>query len=213
MIALKFSLYASTPNDDALELSRSVQSSAQSHNVIWFAPKDGETAVGTSGAGNAEYALGKDLSGATRPCIRFEVTRAEHVSSNKSSGNLVTTQEFTWPTREAVLRLDQVTFPANAVAYRHIHAGAGFRYLTIGGLEIDTGQHQQLMQPGDNWFEDVNSPVKATAKDGCVSQFIRAMIIPVEFKGKTTINILDPKDAAKPTLQSNHRFIDQVIAL
>lgn len=122
-------------------------------------------------------------------------------------------ETFEFPDARAVLRLDQVTFPAGAVAYRHVHSGAGIRGLVEGGLEIRSDHDVTDMVPGDAWFEDADSPVQATAIDGTTSSFVRAMVLPAAFIGKPTLRYLDPGDAEKPRLQENRRFVDHPVML
>jgi len=113
----------------------------------------------------------------------------------------------------AILRLDQVDFPPAAVAYRHTHPGAGIRYLVHGNLHIQSDHAEQQMNEGQAWFEDADSPVRATAGSNAPSCFVRLMLLPMEFEGKPTLKILDPDDAAKPRLQTNTRYFDQRVEL
>jgi len=122
-------------------------------------------------------------------------------------------EQFDLSAATVCLRLDQVTFPPGACAYRHTHPGPGIRYLTKGSLDIQADDHVSLKQPGDAWFEDAESPVKAVASPTEVSSFVRAMVLPMEYEGKPTILILDPADDAKPKLQNSRRFFDQRITL
>ena len=108
-----------------------------------------------------------------------------------------------------LLRLDEVAFPPGAQAYRHVHPGAGFRHLRRGQLHLEADDHAFDAYPGDTWFEATNSPVRATASDEVSeTRFVRCMVLPPEFEGKPTINILDPKDAARPKRQVTHRHVD-----
>jgi len=134
-------------------------------------------------------------------------------ASSSPTTDLLLAQEFSWPENEFVLRLDQVSFPEGGIAYRHIHAGAGIRYLASGQLQIQSDHHEQGIEVGASWFEDVNSPVKAVAKGRGVTRFVRALVLPLAFEGKSTINYLNSEDAEKPKLQSNHRFFDQIVRL
>ena len=136
-----------------------------------------------------------------------------HFARHPAPDHAILATTCDWPSGECILRLDTVTFPAGAIAYRHVHAGAGTRYLLRGGLEIRDDDHVEHMLPGDAWFEGANSPVRATAMDGETSQFIRAMVLPLEFEGKPTITFLNSDDFDKPKLQTNHRFFDQRITL
>lgn len=214
MLNLKFSLYEYQLNNIDTDKLASQQFSGLIHSATWFALNEAEKQNVEAGAGSGVYSNQIELPKPSIPssrALRFEIRETKDTAELHASSLLLASQKFTWPDRKAVFRLDQVTFPPNTVAYRHIHSGAGFRHLTAGGLNIDTGAHQQDMAPGDSWFEDINSPVRATAISGCVSQFIRAMLIPLELHGTPTIKILSPEDAAKPTLQKNHRFVDQII--
>lgn len=214
MKQLRFSLYEHTNViDDSAALAQS-NFVAPSHNAIWIAPTKEELSQGLVGSGNAYYLAHEDLTIKLRTLqnvLRFEVVIDQGEPHRHAGCKLLSSSIFSWPDHEAILRFDQVTFPSEAVAFRHIHSGAGFRYLTMGGLEIDAGDHQEHMRPGSMWFEGIDSPVTATAISGATSQFIRCMIIPVEFEGKPTIKILNNEDAIKPTLQKNHRFFDQKV--
>lgn len=113
----------------------------------------------------------------------------------------------------AILRLDQVDFPPKAIAYRHTHPGAGIRYLVHGSLHIQSDHAEQQMEQGQAWFEDADSPVKATAGSNSAACFIRLMLLPMKFEGQPTLNTLDPVDAAQPRLQTNTRYFDQRVEL
>ena len=111
------------------------------------------------------------------------------------------------------LRLDQVSFPPGARAYRHVHPGPGIRYLTKGSLEIRSDHGVENIAMGEAWFEDANSPVLAVAASDQPTAFVRAMILPLQFLGKPSISYLDSSDDDKPKLQTNKRFFDQPIEI
>jgi hypothetical protein len=134
-------------------------------------------------------------------------------AGNEANERAILTADFDWDLKDCILRLDTVTFPKGAVAYRHVHAGAGMRYLARGALEVQSDQHTEHMAPGDAWFEAANSPVRATGSKAEISQFIRALILPAEYIGKPTITLLNSEDFDKPKLQTNHRFFDQRISI
>jgi len=118
------------------------------------------------------------------------------------------------PDGPAILRLDEVCFPVGAVAHRHTHAGAGIRYLVRGSLRIEADDHTQIMTVGDCWFEASNTPVRAVAlHEQGMTSFVRAMVIPAIFAGKSTFSLMDPADADLPRLQVTHRHIDLPIQL
>ena len=131
----------------------------------------------------------------------------------ESPGNRRLTGSFEFAAPHAILRLDQVTFPSQAVAWRHVHPGAGIRCLVEGGLEIRSDHDTQMMAPGQAWFEAADSPVQATAIEGTTSSFVRAMVLPEGFAGQPTLRFLDPADAEKPRLQENSRFVDHRVTL
>lgn len=113
------------------------------------------------------------------------------------------------PDGRAILRVDEVCFPVGAVAYRHTHAGAGLRHLVRGSLRLEADDHTQVMACGDTWFEASHSPVRAVAlQDQGVTSFVRAMVIPATFAGKSTFSLINPADADLPRLQVTHRHID-----
>lgn len=122
-------------------------------------------------------------------------------------------QSFSTSWQEAILRLDQVDFPAGAVAYKHTHSGTGIRHLVKGGLTIDGEHGIQQMLPRDSWFEDVNSPVIATAIDSEPSCFIRLMLLPLEFEGLSTFKLVNAEDKHKPALQKNCRHFEKRIVI
>lgn len=111
-----------------------------------------------------------------------------------------------------LLRLDEVAFPPGAQAYRHVHPGPGFRHLRWGALHLDADDHEFDATPGFTWFEAANSPVRATASsDATETRFVRCMILPVDYEGKPTIQILDPRDADRPKKQVTYRHVDTVL--
>ena len=132
---------------------------------------------------------------------------------NANVENVENSEAFEIPDGRAVLRLDQICFPAGAIAYRHVHAGTGYRFLTLGQLEVRADDHAITVGPGDSWFEPANSPVRATNLATAETAFVRAMVLPMNYLGKPTITYLNAEDADKPRLQSNQRFFDQVIEL
>lgn len=143
--------------------------------------------------------------------VRFTVTADDYTKPSSTRGNLLLSSSFSVENEDSILRLDRVTFPENAVAYRHIHPGAGIRYLTHGKLRITADDHSKQMEPNQAWFEDANSPVKAVAAPTGISEFIRVMILPAEYFGKPTIKRLNTEDMSKPLLQTNHRYFDKLL--
>ena len=151
------------------------------------------------------------VSGPTAVATQPSTFVVFHISPLVAQIEPVLSARFEWE-GHAVLRLDRVSFPPGARAYRHVHPGPGIRVLTQGTLEIRSDHDCTLMHNGDAWFEDANSPVQATAGKEPTA-FVRAMVLPPEFLGKPTLRLLDAEDHDKPRLQTNTRFFDQIIDL
>ena len=110
-----------------------------------------------------------------------------------------------------LLRLDQVTFPPGGVAYRHIHPGAGIRFLVDGKLKILSDTHQEVAEQGHAWFEPAQSPVRAEADvNADTTSFIRFMVLPAVYLGKPTIQILDKEEQTLPRVQVTDRHVDML---
>lgn len=104
------------------------------------------------------------------------------------------------------LRLDSVTFPPSGTALLHTHQGPGIRCLREGGIRIDTGGKSISFGPGGAWFESGPLPVFAQADHAIQSRFIRAMILPDELRGKSSIHYENEEDRTKPKSQSYRNF-------
>ncbi len=185
--------------------------SPKCHQAVWV--ERGSLAIGERviSAGEGNYVAPDESISATTPVtfIRFEIGESDTSSNDPEQSELVLSQELSLDASPAILRLDRVTFPARARAYWHMHPGPGIRYLTCGALELKSEHHTEIMQPGQAWFEDANSPAQATAQEADTTAFIRVMILPVQFEGKPTFKLLNPEDRDKPALQTNKRFFDQ----
>lgn len=206
MIKLRISIFNETWEQASPSFS------ASDHQVLWVKSSaiivDGRTINSDNGVyvnseSHIEFATTE-----TPQIIRFEITPDSNPISAPNDGNLLLSDTFTINDEDSILRLDRVTFPANAVAYRHTHSGAGVRYLLRGQLQVAADDHSQLMESGQAWFEDAYSPVKATAGPEGITEFIRVMVLPNEFLGKPTIKRLNTEDEEKPTLQTNKRYFD-----
>ncbi|TCL08331.1 hypothetical protein BXY66_0368 [Shimia isoporae] len=141
--------------------------------------------------------------------VRFDLFHGAAPADAKLDAPIVLPDQ---PTDSAVLlRLDQVTFPADGVAYRHVHPGAGIRFLVNGKLRIIGDAHQETATPGHAWFENANSPVRAEADPTQrVTSFVRFMVLPAIYLGKPTIQVLDPKEQAMPRVQVTKRHVDSL---
>ena len=117
----------------------------------------------------------------------------------------------TLPAGELLLRGDSVAFPPGACAYPHRHQGPGIRCLIEGGIRIDTAGRSTCYGPGGAWYESGPEPVFAQAAQR-PSRFIRVMILPRALLGKSSLQLVDPADAAKPRAQQYQIFADAPIA-
>ena len=116
----------------------------------------------------------------------------------------------TVPAGALLLRGDSVAFPPGGCAYLHRHGGPGIRCLIEGGIRIDTNGHSTSYGPGGAWFEIGPDGVFAQAADR-PTRFIRAMILPRAFLGKSSVEYLNEEDKAKPKLQSYKIYLDMPI--
>ena len=124
------------------------------------------------------------------------------VSHEKLSARLDTLPQGT-----LLLRGDSVAFPAGGCAYLHRHQGPGIRCLLDGGIRIDTHGRSTSYGPGGAWYESGPDPVFAQAADR-PTRFIRTMILPASYLGKSSAEYLRDEDKAKPKVQQYKIFVD-----
>ena len=110
------------------------------------------------------------------------------------------------------MRCDRVDFPLGGIAYTHTHAGPGTRCLLQGELRVTVRQEVIVARPGDPWFESGPDPVLATASSTEQTGFVRTMILPRSYRGRSSIHYVKPEDADKPKLQEYTRFVEEDIA-
>ncbi len=110
-----------------------------------------------------------------------------------------------------LLRGDSVAFPPGGCAYLHRHQGPGIRCLIEGGIRIDTRGHATSYGPGGAWFEGGPEPVFAQAADR-PTRFIRVMLLPLAYLGKSSVEYLREEDKAKPKSQAYKIYADMPIA-
>lgn len=121
-------------------------------------------------------------------------------------------QAIAWPIVDRVLiRADSVSFPPNGCAYLHTHQGPGIRCLIDGGIRIDALGHSASYGPGAAWFESGPDPVFAQAANDRPSRFIRVMVLPADFLGRSSITYVNPEDREKPKSQTYKGYVDQVV--
>jgi quercetin dioxygenase-like cupin family protein len=148
---------------------------------------------------------------------RWEFVRVENVFDGKirldgveSRNAGVYTLEMD-PNFPRMIRCDRVNFPPGGIAYHHIHAGPGVRSLLTGSLYLDSGGRQWQGTPGSTWIEHGPEEVLARADDDLPSSFVRVMIIPRDYQGKSTITYVRPEEADLPRVQTYDRYLDEFI--
>jgi hypothetical protein len=116
----------------------------------------------------------------------------------------------TVPAGALLLRGDSVAFPPGGCAYLHRHQGPGIRCLIEGGIRIDTHGRSTSYGPGGAWYETGPDGVFAQAADR-PTRFIRVMVLPRTYLGKSSVEYLNEEDKAKPKSQSYKIFVDMPI--
>jgi hypothetical protein len=113
----------------------------------------------------------------------------------------------TLPKGDLLLRGDSVAFPPGGCAYMHRHQGPGIRCLLEGGIRIDTHGRSTSYGPGGAWYETGPDAVFAQGADR-PTRFIRVMILPLAYLGKSSVEYLNEEDKAKPKSQTYKIFAD-----
>jgi hypothetical protein len=117
----------------------------------------------------------------------------------------------TLPKGALILRGDSVAFPPGGCAYLHRHQGPGIRCLVEGGFRIDSAGHSTAYAPGGAWYENGPEPVFAQAADR-PTRFVRVMLLPRSYLGKSSVEYLREEDKAKPKSQTYKIYVDMPIA-
>ena len=172
--------------------------------------RDGET---LSDEGMVTLKAGSD--GAT--LWRWELTAgdaASGVATGRGVGSRekLTARLETLPKGSLLLRGDSVAFPPGGCAYLHRHQGPGIRCLLEGGIRIDTRGHSASYGPGSAWYETGPDGVFAQAA-GRPTRFIRVMILPLLYLGKSSVEYLREEDKAKPKSQQYKIFADMPLTV
>jgi hypothetical protein len=134
------------------------------------------------------------------------VTWKDAVSREKFSAELMTV-----PKGALLLRGDSVAFPPGGCAYLHRHQGPGIRCLLEGGIRIDTRGHSHSYGPGSAWYETGPDGVFAQAADR-PTRFVRVMVLPLAYLGKSSVEYLNEEDKAKPKAQQYKIFADMPLS-
>src|SRR6185369_7530163 len=145
---------------------------------------------------------------------RFElapVAGTDSVKAGVSSRMKLSARLDTLPAGDLLLRADSVGFPPGGCAYQHRHQGPGIRCLLEGGIRIDTHGRSTSYGPGAAWHETGTDPVFAQAAADRPSRFIRVMVLPREYAGKSSFQFVNEDDKAKPRVQQYKVFVDRPI--
>jgi hypothetical protein len=150
-------------------------------------------------------------------CWRWELARGDAGSTVASAPGMATHEKLTAfletiPKGELLMRGDSVAFPPGGVAYTHVHQGPGIRCMIEGGIRIDTRGRSSSYGPGGAWYEAGPDPVFAQAALDKPSRFIRVMILPRAWLGKSSVQYVKDEDKEKPKTQSYKVFADAPIA-
>jgi len=184
--------------------------------VVHGALSIGEKSVAAEDAWQSSdaVALAPGKEGAT--CWRWELSQVD--AQDLLSGTGITSREKlsarldTLPEGELLMRGDSVAFPPGGCAYLHMHQGPGIRCLIEGGIRIDTHGTSTSYGPGSPWFESGPEPVFAQAAMDRASRFIRVMILPRALVGKSSLQLVNEADKARPRAQQYKIFADAPIA-
>lgn len=117
------------------------------------------------------------------------------------------------PAIQYLMRCDRVDFPPGGIAYTHTHPGPGIRCLLRGELRVQVRGEEFRVHPGESWFERGPDPVLALACATHPTSFVRAMLLPRAFKGRSSIHYVVEEDREKPKTQEYTRFVDELIEL
>jgi hypothetical protein len=166
---------------------------------------DGET---WSGEGTVALKAGRE--GAT--LWRWELAAGPGAAGTLTGRGIVCREKLTasldtLPKGQLLLRGDSVAFPPGGCAYLHRHQGPGIRCLLEGGIRIDTHGHSTSYGPGCAWYETGPDGVFAQAADR-PTRFIRVMVLPLAYLGKSSVEYLNEEDKAKPKSQQYKIFAD-----
>jgi hypothetical protein len=163
-----------------------------------------------SGEGAAAFTAGSEGAAVWR----WELTAGDTGSAATGVG-VVSREKLsalldTIPKGALLLRGDSVAFPPGGCAYLHRHQGPGIRCLVEGGFRIDSAGRSTSYAPGGAWFENGPEPVFAQAADR-PTRFVRVMILPRAYLGKSSVEYLREEDKAKPKSQTYKIYVDMPI--
>jgi hypothetical protein len=165
---------------------------------------------------NVETTVRGDVEGA---CLwRWELVRPDASPAELSGEGIKCVKAGDYPIEidtsvKRLMRLDRVSFPLGGEALTHVHAAPGVRCLISGNLLILSLGKRIRIWPGDAWVEHGPHQVYAKASEKELSSFVRVMIVPEEYRGRSTITYVRPEDRDRPKSQSYKRYLEEPISL
>ena len=200
-------------NDAALTLAALPRMIFLVHGSVSIADRTLTDGEAWHGEGAVTITAGK--AGAT--CWRWELTADENCAGAAAGAGIRSREKLsaelaTIPRGELLMRGDSVAFPPGGCAYFHTHQGPGIRCLIEGGIRIDTHGRSTSYGPGTPWYESGPEPVFAQAAADRASRFIRVMILPRAYLGKSSLQLVNEADKSKPRAQQYKILADARIA-
>ena len=169
---------------------------------------------GEAWSGESAIALKAGSAGAT--LWRWEMAAGDAAAGAPAGRGVVCREKLiasleTLPKGPLLLRGDSVAFPPGGCAYLHRHQGPGIRCLYEGAIRIDTHGRSTSYGPGCAWYESGPDGVFAQAADR-PTRFIRVMVLPLAYLGKSSVEYLNEEDKAKPKSQQYKIFADMPLS-
>jgi len=159
-----------------------------------------------------------ELRAMEQGCVlfRWELLTGEVVAHGPRPAGGIATEELLMtqielPSAQCLMRCDRVDFPPGGVAYLHTHKGPGIRCLLHGRMDVRVTGQTKSVKPLTAWFETGKDPVFAAASQTEPTAFVRVMILPLDFLGKSSISYVNDEDREKPKPQQYSVFVDRPI--
>ena len=208
MVAPTLRLYEDVlSNDAAATLSARPRMVFVVHGSVTIADRELRDGEAWSGERDITFKAGRGGACLWRWDLVGEDETAAPAGQGIGSREKLAAQLETLAKGRLLLRGDSVAFPPGGCAYLHRHQGPGIRCLLEGGIRIDTHGRSTSYGPGGAWYETGPDPVFAQGADR-PTRFIRVMILPVSYVGKSSVEYLNEEDKAKPKSQQYRIFAD-----
>jgi hypothetical protein len=182
------------------------------HGAVTIADRTLRDGEAWNGEGTVALKAGRE--GAT--LWRWEMAPGDAVAGTLAGRGIICREKLiaaleTLPKGPLLLRGDSVAFPPGGCAYLHRHQGPGIRCLYEGGIRIDTHGRSTSYGPGCAWYETGPDGVFAQAADR-PTRFVRVMVLPLAYLGKSSVEYLNEEDKAKPKSQQYKIFSDMPLS-